>query len=191
MAGDRLGFSVAGPGDVDGDGTPDFAAGAPQAGGTGHAFVFSGADASTWLDLAGTAAGDEFGFSLDGAGDVDGDDRDDLIVGARLAGGTGLASVFDADGAVLFTLGGQAAGDWFGYDVAGVGDVDGDGQPDLAVGAPQHAGTGRGYLFSGDGAPLLRMSGQAAGDLFALAIESAGDIDGGRSARRHHRRSDA
>ena len=80
----------------------------------------------------GDAAGDQLGFAVAGAGDVDGDGLADLVAGAPLedAGGTwsGGARVWSgADGSLLHQLAGKAAGDRLGSAVAAAGDLDGDG----------------------------------------------------------------
>src|SRR6266545_3813341 len=89
-----------------------------------------------------------FGAALAGVGDVDGDGVPDLGVGEpsqNVAGQDNQGRVFvfsGATGARLRTLGNpdpQALAR-FGFALAGVGDVDGDGVPDLAVGAPVQEG---------------------------------------------------
>ena len=109
--------------------------------------------------IQGDAAGDEAGFSVSAAGDVNGDGFDDLIVGASRGddgGGNageayvvfGAASGFGTDvgGRQVidltslsadegFIIQGDAAGDVTGFSVSSAGDVNGDGFDDLIVGA--------------------------------------------------------
>jgi len=193
---DELGYSVSGAGDVDGDGFDDLIVGAPIAdpgglAGAGSAFVFSGADGSQLFRFDGSVAFDQLGFSVSGAGDVDGDGFADLIVGARQAdpnglSGAGSAFVFSgADGSQLFRFDGQAAGDDLGRSVSGAGDVDGDGFADLIVGARLAdpgglADAGSAFVFSGaDGSQLFRFDGSAAFDQLGFSVSGAGDVDGG------------
>lgn len=151
---DRLGVSVA-AGDSNGDGTADLLMGADQANsasGAGKAYLHFGplqpgfrSVGSAGALFVGEAAEDQFGKSLAYAGDCDADGFEDVLIGAwSQDGGAGRAYLFrgphrglrDA-AAADFTLDGAAA-DWLGWSVAGVGDVDGNGLPDLAVGAPAH-----------------------------------------------------
>jgi hypothetical protein len=146
-----FGFAV-GAGDVNGDGIPDFLVGAPlqDVGGNvdqGRAFVFSGADLTVSIVEHPIPKDDAlFGVELDAVGDVDGDGKSDLLVGApRQDVGTktnqGQAYVLSGlDGSLIVTLDNphpQNAGEFgnFGFSVDGAGDVNGDGIPDLLVGA--------------------------------------------------------
>lgn len=147
------------------------------------------------VSALGAAGGDQLGFAVDGVGDFDGDGYDDLAVGAPLSdvGGAdrGQVLVFrggpDADDLPDLVLSGEAAGDQFGYAVRGAGDVNGDGYPDLLVGAPYNdaAGdnAGRAYVFFGgpaaDAVADLVLTGEAAGDRFGFSVDGAGDLDGG------------
>jgi len=199
-AGDVFGLSVAGAGDVNGDGYDDVFAGAPggdtSGADAGRATLYLGGmamDATADLTLAGQAAGDAFGTSVAGAGDLDGDGYHDLAVGAPShdGGGTnaGRAYLFRGgavlDGAPDLTLSGTAPFDALGRSVAGIGDLDGDGHDDLAVGAPGHDGggsdAGRAYVLLGGavlgGVPAAGLSGLA-GDQLGFALAGGGDIDG-------------
>jgi hypothetical protein len=124
---DRLGFSVAGVGDVNGDRVPDLAVGAPgddnQGLQAGSVRVFSGATGAILYTFHGDGAGDQLGFSVGAAGDANGDGRADIVAGADEDGTNGskagLARVFSGlDGFVLHTLFGDAANDRFGRSVA-------------------------------------------------------------------------
>ncbi len=90
--GDRFGASVSGIGNVDNAGSSDFAVGAPSYGSSrGRVYLFYGNGAvpssanQASLFLDGASAGDEFGFSLAGGGNVNGDAYADFVVGAPAA----------------------------------------------------------------------------------------------------------
>ncbi len=199
-AGDNFGRSVAGAGDVNGDGFADVIIGAPfnDASGpdAGQAYVYyggPGADAVADLTLTGAAAGDNFGSSVASAGDVNVDGIADLIVGAPFndAGGTdaGRAYVYyggtPPNAIADLTLTGAAAGDNFGASVASAGDVNGDSFPDVIVGAPgSDAGgmdAGQAYVYYGGTPPNaiadLTLTGAAPGDYFGYSVASAGKVN--------------
>jgi hypothetical protein len=163
-------------GEVNGDGKGDIAVGVPEeiVGGKtnqGRAYVFSGADGSLLLtlDTPNPQAWARFGFAV-AVGEVNGDGKPDIVVGAdgETVGDNdwqGQAYVFSgADGSLLRTLSSPNPQSWaeFGVVVA-VGDVNGDGKTDVAVGAVgedvgEVADAGRAYVFSGaDGSLLLTL----------------------------------
>lgn len=176
----QFGHAVADAGDIDGDGISDLLIGAPQedvnATDAGRAYVLSGADGSELLTLTSDneQSEGEFGYSVDGVGDINGDGVPDFVVGAHRenvntedqGSDSGRAYLISgADGSILHTLVSpnfDQAGH-FGYAVAGVGDTDGDDVPDVLVGAEnEDYGTdyddievGRAYLFSGADGSLL------------------------------------
>ena len=206
--GDNAGVSVAGAGDVDGDGYDDLLVGATYGGddNTGAAYLvygpvqgeydLSSADAT----FTSEAPGDLAGQTLAGAGDVDGDGYSDILVGAygHDAGGDyagaayliygpaqGTASLATADAKLI----GEAAGDRAGYGLAGTGDVDGDGRSDLIIGAYFHSAIvpagGAAYLLYGPvygPVPLAnadaKLLGESDGDFAGFTVASAGDVDG-------------
>jgi hypothetical protein len=183
---DNLGWSVSGAGDVNGDGTPDFIIGTRNAGGTGKAYVYSGADGSELYTFVGADAGDNLGWGVNDAGDVDGDGYDDVIVGAPSAiplAQPGKAYVFSGfDGSVIHEFNGEAPEDVFGRSVCGIGDVDGDGHADVAVAAANNdAGgnnAGRVYVYSGDdGSLLYTLTGERRGHNFGFEIAGVGDVN--------------
>ncbi|GEM_PF-1828970 len=179
VAGDNAGVAI-GHGDFNGDGYPDLLIGAPgdNTGGTdaGSAFVLYGpteddvdlGDADA--EIYGEVAGDLLGYVLDGAGDVDGDDNDDFVLGAYENdeaslpyADAGIAylvlgpvyGTLEADEAAPVRFLGQEYSSLMGFSVAGAGDIDGNGRGDLLIGAPGYHGdhgaySGRAYLWHGE-----------------------------------------
>jgi hypothetical protein len=154
--GDQLGFSVAGLGDVNGDGVPDFAAGAPgtfddnKSAPRGWIRVYSGSDASILHHIDGDTATSSLGFGLKAGGDVNGDGFGDCLAGAvnenqhrgafYLFSGHTAAPLWKGYGSKIFGNTGHSA--FLGV----VGDLDGDGYVEFAHGDPSYDGT---YLDNG------------------------------------------
>ncbi|MHC5065892.1 MAG: integrin alpha [Planctomycetota bacterium] len=193
----EFGTDTADLGDINGDGISDYALGttATQSSGIpGYVRIYSGADGSEIRTLSGTQLVDLFGESLANAGDVDGDSIPDIIIGARAMDlflepnssnpNEGRAQVFSgADGSLLLTLDGTETGEWFGFDVAGLGDVNGDGLADLAVQSQRFASwAGRVQVFSGaDGQRIWEVRGDTLADPEAFLsgqIAAIDDLDG-------------
>lgn len=166
--GNRMGFAVASLGDVNGDGVKDLLVGVPKKDvsedlpDVGSAYIFSGADGSFIRSLdppaqGGAEANGRFGTAVANADDVNADGVSDILVGAP---GQGRAYVYNgATGALIFTINSPAVEKLhsFGVAVAGGKDVDGDGIPDFAVGAPlQGSLKGAVYIFKGSNGMLLR-----------------------------------
>ena len=188
-AGTAMGFggTIAGLGDIDGDGHADFVTSAPSGGaaGAGVVQILSGADHSVIREWNGDVANDRFGASVDSAGDVDGDGLDDVVVGApSFSSFTGVVRVYSsATGALLYDYPALAVDESFGWTVAGVGDLDHDGRGDFVAATPfGHTEAGElnaGYVrvFSGaDGHEFARLRG-VLDEQFGYCVRPAGDFD--------------
>ena len=166
-----LGLDVSGVPDTDGDGNDDLLVSGGVSGGRNVVHLFSAATGQLLRTLIEPTIenGTGFGTAVSGVPDLNGDGRGDVLVGAPTAEGVagddpegnqddyGRAYVFSgATGELLYTLETpNTVYSHFGESVAGIADLDGDGQGDLLIGAPigfveeYTALNGRAYLFSG------------------------------------------
>lgn len=197
----QFGKSVAGAGDVNGDGYADVIVGAPDHddglnSAVGAAFVFlggaSGLSATPAWTTFGVAFHDRYGWSVAGAGDVNGDGYSDVIVGARFADNTltdeGRAFLYRGSPTGLSTspwwsVSGGQAGAGLGVSVAGAGDVNGDGYSDVIVGAETYGTGGRAVVYHGaalnmSAAPAWTADGTQSSERFGSSVASAGDVNG-------------
>ncbi|HVU56326.1 MAG TPA: T9SS type A sorting domain-containing protein [Puia sp.] len=224
-----FGFSVSGGGNIDGDGKSDFVIGAP--GDTsfvsfpfpgqihaGKVYGYRGASMGTDLFVipapsavlelpSSTLTNNDplYGFSVAIAGDMDGDNISDIVVGCPgINGGTGLIDIFRGTGtSAMFsttpskTINGLLSATLFGFSVSGAGDVNNDNLADIIVGAPGElvglsvSTQGAAYIFHGNGASTCTnaVDGNGAtgsngtaltgtgGALFGFSVSDAGDVD--------------
>ncbi|MGZ0186567.1 MAG: beta strand repeat-containing protein, partial [Alphaproteobacteria bacterium] len=216
VGGDLSGTSVSFAGDINNDGFDDVIIGAYGANTqTGEAFVvfgnavgfapnlaLSALNGANGFRLRGVDSGDRAGSAVSGAGDINGDGIDDLIIGAPYAdlrGGFensgeayvvfGKTAAFAAtvdlgtlDGADGLQINGIDAGGQLGAAVGDGGDLNGDGIDDLAVGAPRSQSSG----FPNDAGLAFVIQGKAspfnasisAGDGHDLIGRDSGDFVG-------------
>lgn len=192
IADDRFGYAIASAGDLDRDGVDDLLVGAyrDSRGGmsAGAVYVFSGQSGSVIHTLYGDRLFGQFGYAVAGGHDLNADGRPDIAVGARFddygGGRSGRIFLYSGfDGRWLRTLDATQAGDQFGSTVGFGPDLDGDGVPELVIGAGRggadHLRSGAVYLYSlqGDTALHLRAEGEGMGDAFGLAVVFPGDLN--------------
>ncbi len=212
--GGHSGWSVSGAGDINKDGFADIIIGGPLTSTGGVAYVVFGHAGGFSSDLLlanlnGTdgfkitgSANEGVGWSVDGAGDVNGDGYADLIVGAHFAGpnGTnsgaayvvfgkagGFAATLDVstlNGSNGFEIAGASTGGKAGTSVAGAGDINHDGYDDLIVGAPFMAGNtshaGVSYIILGHATtPAAVVNTGTSGDDVQTGAGGADNLSGG------------
>ena len=182
--------------------------GGPGVGNSG-ALALASLDGRIGFKLDGEVQNDESGYGISAAGDINNDGWADVLIGACYHGGTGrsylvfggpgigssgLLPLANLNGKNGFKLDGEATSSWTGYALSGIGDVNGDGVMDLAIGGYGYASnTGRSYVVFGGlkigGSGLLALSslngingfkltGETAGDRSGYPVSAAGDING-------------
>lgn len=181
---EQLGWSVAGVGDVDADGLPDYAGGSrvPY-----RLRVWSGATHQLLHEFTGDSSGE----SVDGIGDVNGDGHDDIAY-ARIVGGLKRGEVdivSGKDGSKIRTITSPLnAGfadsniDYFANELTGIEDVTGDGIGDLVIGSrgadSPSVNCGRVYVYNGATGALVRTITGSNGQQLGYSVEDAGDLNG-------------
>jgi len=187
-----FGCSVASAGDVNGDGYGDVIVGAyGLAANAGAAYIYMGSATGLSTSPARILTGPAnsyFGYAVASAGDVNGDGRGDVIVGAyQYANYAGAAYIYygsptglNATPATILT---GAAGSALGISVSAI-DLNADAYSDIIVGAPNfNAGTGRATVHLGTSAgisttPNYTLAGTVANGRFGRSVAGAGDVNG-------------
>jgi hypothetical protein len=189
----HYGQAVAALPDVNGDGLPDFALSAYFQ----RVELHSGADGALLGLRENAVLG--YGYALANAGDTDGDGRADLLVGSPVflanfdyhnpVPSPGFVELLSgADASLLRRFDEPTGGDEeFGQSLLSLGDVNGDGRADFAIGAPAHVykafvkganDPGHVYAYSGaDGSPLWTASGVLPRAGFGVAMSALPDLD--------------
>lgn len=191
----RTGYSVSAAGDFDGDGFDDLIIGAPGAKPVlvfnyiGQSYVVFGSDSGRESDifvLNGIAADDFFGSSVSGAGDINDDGIDDVVITASGARQSyvvfGSNSGFDPslevsalDGSNGFALNGSS------FSVSGAGDINDDGIDDLIAGGADQSyvvfGSNSGFSASLDLSALDGTNGFVLTGASGSSVSGAGDIN--------------
>jgi hypothetical protein len=191
--GTELGFAVAFVGDVDKDGCDDYLLSAPFAsvkGGTynGYVKLYSGKTGAVLREWDGDQTSARFGWSVSRAGDIDGDSYPDVIISAphamQFGAPTGAAWIFSGKTGAQIVVKGGPWNSEYGWKVAGGFDLNHDGYPDYAVGAPDAptASTpdvGSVSFYSGkDHSLLWDRTGTMTGARLGTSISGLGDLTG-------------
>ena len=220
--GDNSGTSVSRLKDINGDGYPDFSIGAPNNSDGGHSYVVFGTNkivsggvlplanlnGANGFKITGEKVGDQSGRSLDGAGDVNGDGYNDVIIGApnhelgrsyvifggSKVGSDSAVSLGSLVGSNGFKIDGEINLSLSGFSVSGAGDFNGDGYDDIVIGATNFTNFfGRSYVVFGgrqvgsnglislsdlNGQNGFKLQGEAENDGCGYSVHGVGDVNG-------------
>lgn len=118
-------------------------------------------------------------------GDVDGDGFEDFAFGGSFSSPyLGAVQVRRNNGTLIYTIPGTQPGYYFGSTIAALGDIDGDGAGDFAVGAPNDIQAlpffnSNVYVHSGaTGSLITTIVGTGPASRFGAGLTTTGDVDG-------------
>ncbi len=174
-AGDQFGAHVAAAGDVNHDGVADVMVASVSSTampGSGTVRVFSGSWNAPIFTFLPNASDATFATAITAGGDANADGFVDFVISAPQMGHVTILS--GMNGSLVRQIDGPNSGEMFGQSLSFVGDSDGDGADDLAIGSPS-AGVVR-VVSGATGATLFTMYGDAA-ERFGIALDDAGDVD--------------
>jgi hypothetical protein len=181
---DFFGYRMAALGDVDGDGRGDLLISAEsQSSSASHAgavHVRSGATGAPLHSIVGTQEWEQLGIRSAALGDCDVDGVPDFAVYGESGSSQRVDVYSGATFAKLHTLTAPSSASAWGWQLAGVGDVDADGGADLALSDIWDSGlAGRVYVHAGaSGALIHTVGGSAPGAQFGSSLGAYGDLDG-------------
>lgn len=184
---DYLGQSVSGVGDLNGDGYPEIAAGAPMTGfgNEGAAFIWSGKDGSLLHQFYGPTQGERLGSSITSIPDINSDGLDEVAISSAHFSSpgkseNGAVAIFSGQsGSQLLRVEGGADGDYFGWSVRGCADASGDGIPDLLIGAKGEGFSGAVALLDGpSGVRITTFSGAVINSEYGISVAPCEDLTG-------------
>ena len=189
-SGYQTGYAVADAGDLSGDGVHDVLVGSPgYSNWRGLVRGVNGQTGSVIRTIYGTATGDEFGWSVANAGDVNLDNVPDQVIGAPTGIGIGKAQIHSgANGGLFFVLTSPQAASRFASSVGGGYDMTGDDRPEVIVGAPSYDGAGgtdcgAAFVYAGAfGSLSLTREGDGANDYFGRSVAIIPSTTGGSTA---------
>jgi len=204
QSGSLFGHALSSAGDTNNDGYDDIIIGAPhyKNGETesdeGRAYIYQGSNdglTNTPITLEINQQDAQFGYAVSGAGDVNNDGYDDVLVGSRYytngesnEGGAFLylGSSSGITTTAVWSFEGNQVGAGVGTAVSGAGDINHDGYADIIIGAPYWDTTeenmGAVFVFFGSSSglgsqPDCTLIGPYNGSLFGMSVANAGDVN--------------
>ncbi|MCP4706632.1 MAG: T9SS type A sorting domain-containing protein [candidate division Zixibacteria bacterium] len=193
-----FGWSIAVAGDVDADGTNDIIIGEPRYdSGTlpsgkdkGQVYVYSGRTGYKLYSRVGPSAYGQFGYNVEGAGDLDNDGFDDILISGQNETSMSPLKVWAYSvklKSLIHSVSGSLYKDEYGAAMDGIGDINQDGYDDFAVSAYRYdysashtRNRGNLYIYSGIDGSLIQETYKvniSPLELLGTAIRGLGDID--------------